>query len=156
MQTTFANLQSAREVAESLLEQTGCAIESGDFDSFRPHFVLPQRVSTHLGTVTINSTAELFATFERVRWHYRGLGITNLDRRVLVAMYLDESSIFVVHCARMFRGATEIRRPYKALSTLVNSDGIWRIKKCDYAIKDSLGHNRALYGPQAVETRYAS
>lgn len=141
-------MQSSDEIATHLLSETGAALVSGDFERFRPCFALPQAVSTSLGTNTVHTIDELKIVFERVRWHYRGLGVTQMPRVCLATMFVDGQTILSVHHTRLLKDGRDVQRPFKVLSMLTCRRSRWQIQNCDYAIADSLRHNRALYGPR--------
>ncbi|MEM6618231.1 MAG: hypothetical protein AAF631_02900 [Pseudomonadota bacterium] len=143
----------ARDIASRLLDQTGRALVTGDFELFAPCFHLPQVLSSQLGERTLLRHEEVQEVFERVRWHYRGLQITKMQRRCMASMFVDHHTILSVHRTRLLRGADLVQKPFKALSTITQVGGVWRIKSCDYAIKDSLRHNRAIHGTRPPATQ---
>lgn len=149
-------MKESTQIAEALLRQTGDAIQSGEFDNFKDCFTLPQLVVTPLGQTEVTDTEGLRAIFDRVRWHYRGLGVTLMHREVLHSMFMDRNAILSVHMTQLFRHNSMVQKPHKALSKIIRRKGVWQITQCDYAIKDSLRHNRALFGPHKKQKGFVS
>ena len=140
-------MPGSEDIAARLLEETGRALTGGDEAAFRNCFLLPQAVTTNIGVKTLESADDLGETFGRVRWHFRGLRMTSMNRRVLSSMFLDCDTIVSVHETRLHRHDLALQHPFRVLSTLARAGGRWRIVDCNYAIRDSLRHNRALFGP---------
>ena len=145
----------ASEIANALLARTGAAIARGDFHSFASCFDFPHLMITALGRTKVGTRDQLRVCFERVRWHFRSCGADRLERNLRVAVFLDPKTILSMHAASAWKGEERVQAPYDALSTLVLREEGWRISDCSYAISDSIGLNRALYGEGPLtDTRF--
>jgi hypothetical protein len=100
MQAAPTSHGSAFEVASSLLEITGKAIETGDFDTFAACFKLPQSLGTMDGIRKLTTRDDIRQVFDGVRRRYREMGLigwTDGSRR-RCTMALTRSA---VHMSRM-------------------------------------------------------
>jgi hypothetical protein len=138
------DFETARDVAEYLLERTGEAIMSGDFALFETYFCLPQTIETFEGSCLVTTRDELKVVFDAVRTYYEVKGVTQLSRRCVAADFKDAESIASTYETRLISGAQIVQKPFPAFSTLKRVDGEWRIASCIYAIEDSPEHNKAL------------
>ena len=134
-------------IATELLQRTGQALTLGDATAFRDCFHLPQSVATDLGAKMLTTEQEIGETFGRVRWHFRGLRLTEMQRSVLGAMFVDCDTLVSVHQTHLLRSGAPVQQPFRVLSTLSRQEGDWKIVDTCYAIHDSLRHSRALFGP---------
>ncbi|WP_375256936.1 hypothetical protein [Citreimonas sp.] len=85
--TGMRGRDAAAAIAQRLVEQTGAAMLSRDFDAFAAYFRLPCLVATPEGARMLEHTDELRGIFERLSAHYLGFGDVTLDRRVIEAMF---------------------------------------------------------------------
>lgn len=126
----------AEEIAKAVLEDTGNAMMSGDFELFASRFLLPQTVETYSGRREITTRDDLFDIFKSVRRQYELIGVTENVRRVISTAFQDDMTITAAHESRLMRGALSIREPYPAYCTLKFVDGRWLITSSVYAVRD--------------------
>lgn len=136
--------QSAFQVAETLLDVTGKALLTHDFDAFAPCFALPQRMTTFGRVVLIEDRAGLQASFDEMCRAFRGMGVTALVREVLAAEYRSDSEIATTHLSHVMRHGTRLKDPYPVMSILRLTAGRWQIGTGDYALDDNSAQGRAL------------
>lgn len=141
-----------RKIAGDLLIRTRNALTSGDYDAFGECFCIPFTLFTDIGETRVLSHRQNREIFERVRWHYRALSVTELRRDLLTAQFFGDDVILSVHEARLLRDGKLVQEPFKVLSTLNKCDGAWKISDNRYAVSGSRRFNRALYGPKPVIT----
>jgi len=139
-------MQTADDIAETLLRETGDAIVSGDFAKFEACFRLPQYVETEIGRRLVSTPEELREVYERVRWHYRVKRVTSLERHCISSAFLNPTTILSTHETHLWSGTSLVQDPYRVLSEISLTDGTWQISGCGYDIADSQSHNRALSG----------
>ena len=145
---------SANEIANALLDRTGNAMESGDFDAFAECFALPLVMETFQGTWTVHNRQELAETFQAVRNFRRKNCVVEVIRENISADYRDDTTIAATHVARMFQERNILfGRPYPAYSMIRKRPEGWQIQLCQYAIEDPGGLNRALSNPKEKAPR---
>jgi hypothetical protein len=127
---------TARNVASILLERTGDALLTGDFELFHPCFLLPQEVQTFEGRRMIKNKEDLRQLFDGVRAFHRKSNITQLVRNCVEASFLDPDTISSTHESRLLRGAELIERPYPVHSILKRVGMDWQIVSSEYAVPD--------------------
>jgi hypothetical protein len=138
-------IESAHKIAGFLLEQTGNALVSGDFEKFVKYFHLPQEMETFEGLNLVSTPAELRKVFDAIRLMFQREGITQLVRHIVEARYTDENTIKSTHETRLLNGTTLVQQPFPTFSTLSRREG-WQVKSAQYAIADSPQYNAALLG----------
>ena len=146
------DLKTAADVSNYLLDITGRAMMSGDFETFRSCFHLPQKLETFDGTRERRTPDELRQTFEPVRIHYRRQGVTQLVRDCVSAEFKGDDEVHATHQAFLLAGTELRQQPFPGFSILKRVDGDWKITFSQYAITDTPDHNRALSGEIAEPT----
>ncbi|MEM6387321.1 MAG: hypothetical protein AAF718_13915 [Pseudomonadota bacterium] len=140
------NGQSALEVSNGLLEQSGAAMEAGDFDAFLSCFSLPFVIETFAGKQLHRNRLEMKAVFDAVRDYRKAHAIVETVRENVNAEYVDEKTIAATHVSRMLQeGHILFGRPYAAYSVVKWEDKAWRIQYCQYALEDNAQLNAALH-----------
>ncbi len=138
---------SAKDVSEYLLDRTGTALMTGDFDLFAACFSLPQQMETFEGRRRIETRDELKTVFDGVRSYFRQRNVTQLARHCIEATYRDPDTIVTTHMSRVVSGTSLVQKPYPVMSLLCRGDdGIWKVSDSMYAIEDEPRHARALSG----------
>ncbi|MEL7211591.1 MAG: hypothetical protein AAGK92_02945 [Pseudomonadota bacterium] len=137
---------SPKDISNDLLERTGAAMLSGDFDAFADCFELPQEMDTFHGRNLVETREDLRAIFDAVRQYYRSMGVTGMARHCVEAAYVDPDTVQATHQSRLLAGAELVLTPYPALSVLKQRGGVWRVASCQYAISDAPDLNDALAG----------
>lgn len=125
--------ESAREIVERLLEQTGQAILGNDFSLAEPCFKLPQDIQIFDSGVPIETVEDLKALFEGVRDHYANLGVTDLQRPCTSSAFHVADTIYATHMTYVLAGGVLVMEPYPVFSVLRREQGIWRIAHSVYA-----------------------
>jgi len=138
--------ETAREIAEHLLEQTGEALMTGNFEQFQDCFELPQDMDTFAGRQHLKTVDDLRAVFDHVRGHFHSIGMTSLNRRCLEATFRNDETVVTMHESRVVTRGHHLREPYYALGTIQRIDGVWKITFSQYAISGSDKHSLALMG----------
>ena len=137
------------QIAESLLDRTGKAMDRGDFDEFADCFVYPREIETFTGKRLLANREDAREVFENVRLHYRSKGVTQVVRHCVDAAFEDEATIASTHETRLLRDNLLVQDPFVVLSTLIRTARGWKIGSTKYAIRDAPAHNTALSGPAA-------
>lgn len=146
-------LETARDVSEYLLDRTGRALETGDFDTFKTCFILPQEVDTFEGTQRLETEADIERTFNQVREHYRSLGTTQIERHCVSAVFKGPDCVEATHVTRVVAQDRILQNPFYVFSVLKRTEGGWKIAFSQYAIDDAPNHNAALLGRYRGKTR---
>jgi hypothetical protein len=128
-------LKSAKEISESLLEETRVALLGDDFEAFAqcvhvPHFI----ASTHDKKV-LETREDLHDIFRKVIQDYASKGITELIRICDVAEYRSTTRIEATHITHMMAGNNRIGDPFPVFSILELIDGRWKISSSQYAVE---------------------
>lgn len=135
-----------RDVSEALLEKTGAALMSGDFETFQACFILPQEMETFEGLQRIETTAQLRKIYDAVRRYHARLAVTYMARNCLEAEYRDDDTVEATHETRLLSGQRLIQRPFPVFSVLKRVDGVWHVASTKYAIVDAPELSQALKG----------
>lgn len=136
----------AKAISQEVLDITGAALLSGDFDAFAACFSLPHEIETFEGTMTIKTMAELHERFDKVRGYFKANAVTDIVRHVMEADFVDAETIQHSHQTRVLSGPILVQAPYPSLSIMSQIDGRWRVTSSQYAIADAPDLNTALCG----------
>ena len=142
--------KSAREIAEDLLDRSGMGLTEGDFDLFETCFALPNEMETFDGRRAIVTRADLQAVYDAVRAYYHQIGRTRVDRHIVDAEFRNPTCIVSTHQSRVYAGEELAQQPFEVHSVIELQDGVWRIRRSEYAITDSSDHNNAIVGDAAT------
>lgn len=137
---------TAKDVAEHLLETTGTALMSGEFELFLSCFLLPNEICTSDGCRMIRTAEDLRDMFDGVRQHFRVQNVTHLIRNCIGAEFIDPDTIRSTHVSRLVSGTLYCQEPYPVISTVNRTGGAWLISHSEYAIVGEPLHVRALSG----------
>jgi hypothetical protein len=154
MQAAPTSHGSAFEVASSLLEITGKAIETGDFDTFAACFKLPQSLGTMDGIRKLTTRDDIRQVFDGVRRRYREMGPYRLDRWIAAALYDGPDEIRSSHVTHVL--STEGRLlmdPFVSMTRLERQAGQWQIADNLYSVNKDTAHGQALLPPGAKQAR---
>lgn len=143
----------ATEAAAFLLEETGQALMTGDFDRFRPHFALPQGIATLAGARWLETEGDLHGIFREVVEHFRGIGVTRIERKVDSVLFDGPDRIHYSHGTRLLRADGTLARPvYPNLSSAERRSSGWQVTGSQYSMRGDAAHSRALLAGGAVKT----
>lgn len=146
---------SAMDLAQIFLDQTGHAMETGNFDQLAACFAFPQEIDTFDGRRLISTPQELKEIFDSVRRHYQSLGATSVVRHVVQAEFEDPDTLIATHETRVLNHDQLVQTPFPVFSVAKRTEDGWKITMSQYAIVDAPAHNAALSGhkpPQADTT----
>lgn len=143
--------ETAKAISERLLEATGQAMLSNDFEDFVQHFCIPNEIQTFEGRRIISTEADLRKTFKAVRTYYDKSGVTDMVRHCVAASFTDENTIVSTHETRLLTGAVISRAPYPLMSVLKFNGERWQVASSSYAIEDEKEHNAALMSAGAKD-----
>lgn len=135
---------TARQISEHLLEVTGKALLSNDFDAFAPCFHLPHVIETPDKKTILKTRAALQEVFARVAQDYAERNITNLVRICEVAEFRGPFRIEATHVTHMMSGNLRVLDPFPNYSVLEYIDARWQISSSQYAVDKKTTVGRAL------------
>ena len=126
------NDTDAVKIAEELLDRTGRALMTGDFD-------LPHCAQTR---------DDLRDVFDSVRRYFASVGVERLDRHVVYAKAEDDKTINYVYEARLMNGDTPLKEPYLVYTTARLTQEGWQIEGSSFAIPNDRALSQALAHPK--------
>lgn len=144
------NGQSAKEISEMLLEKTGKALLSNNFDLFSECFALPHKIETPDSKRVLETPAEFKSIFDRVVSDYQNKRVTQLVRITEVAEFRNASRIEAMHITHLMSGNTRVKDPFPCFSVLEFINGQWRATSSQYAVDNQTTVGRALAQMQAA------
>lgn len=137
--------EDARAVIEHMLERTAHAMLTGDLDLALACFDIPYTVETFAGEKHYETVAEFREQFFEVVGYYRANGVTQLDRRCVLAEFQGPDTISTLFETRIIQfGTMRLREIFPTYSLVRRRQTGWRVTEARYAIDDSDAHNRAL------------
>lgn len=140
------HFETAREVHDFLLDRTGSALMSGDFDMFASCFALPQEIHTFDGSRLIKAPEDLRKIFNDVRAHFKSHNVTELVRTIMDAEFRDPDTVATTHVSRPLNGSLITQDPYPVFSILKRVNGVWKVAHSEYAIRNEHALTKALTG----------
>ncbi|MBV7409038.1 hypothetical protein KJP29_08595 [Maritimibacter sp. DP1N21-5] len=137
---------SPSEISETLLERTGDALLSHDFDSFADCFFIPYGIETVNGKRTIGSRENLNLTFDAVHAHLLKQQVTIMARHCVSASFRSPNEVAATHETRLISRDILVQDPYPAFSLIKRQpNGVWKVAFTSYVIVDSADLNNALH-----------
>ncbi|MEM7719427.1 MAG: hypothetical protein AAF222_09490 [Pseudomonadota bacterium] len=128
-----------------MIEQTGEAMRTGDFDLFMRHFAVPFVMETYEGTHLLSSRHEMKLHFDGVRRFRADNDIVASRRENISAEYYNTDTISLIHVSHLFQeGDVLFDRPYPTYSVIRKVGGTWLTHYCQYAVGDLDAFTRAL------------
>lgn len=135
---------AATDIAEAVLEITGDALMSGDFDAFRSVFHVPQHMATMAGQIFMETEDDMRRAFDELHAHFKALGVTDLVRQVVVSEYTSPTRISSTHTSEVTRNGHRLCDSYPVFSILEKIDGTWKVTGSEYALDATNGQAMAL------------
>ena len=135
----------ASAIAEDLLQTSGAALISGDFQTFLMFFQLPAAFETEAGRRDMETEAEMRDAFDAVHMYFMRNGISDYVRRCIVAEYRGPNEIITSHESRLMNGTTLLADSFPAISTLRRVDGVWKVVETRYTVIDQPWLQQALH-----------
>ena len=142
----FETARDPREIHQRVLDVTGRALMTREFDAFSAHFHLPQQVDSFDGLILVETPERLRQLFDGICTYYRDQGVTELVRTSLEASFQRPDKINCTHESRLLRGNTLVNAPFCAFSVLIWTETGWKVSFSQYAIADAPVLNVALTG----------
>ena len=140
------NGRTAKEISEMLLELTGDALLSGNFETFAACFHLPHTIETPDYKRVLHSRMDLQAVFDSVTDDYRRKRVTRLVRICEVAEFKSETRVEATHITHMMSGNQRVGEPFPNFSVLEFIDGRWQATATQYAVDKTTTVGRAISG----------
>ncbi len=135
---------SAIDVSQALLEITGDALLSGDFDAFSAVFHVPQTMATMAGPIYMETVEDMQRAFDDMHTHFRAIGVTEMIRKCVSAEYKSPTRIESTHVSDLLHNGKRLNEPYPVFSSLEKIDGQWKVTSGEYALEPSNGQALAL------------
>lgn len=140
------NSESAREIAEQLLEQSGKGLMEDRFDLLADCIALPLHLETFEGEREVATTAELRQLFDDLRHVFVRIGVTDLVRRVVAAEFFGTDTLRTTHETRILNGNRLLQDSFPVYCEVKRIDGRWRVVSTSLAIADHPEIVRVLTG----------
>ncbi len=125
----------AQDISEAILEITGDALLSQDFDAFFAVFHVPQYMATMAGPIFMETRADMERAFAEMSRYFKEAGITKLDREITESRYVNENKIESTHVATTYRGNEVVKGPYPVFSVIEWIDGTWKVTGSEYVLE---------------------
>ncbi len=137
--------ETARSIIEDLLDRTGRAMLTGDFGLAMECFAIPYQLETLAGLCHIETAEEFRTHFDEIVAFYRANGVTDMNRRCVMAEQVDDNTITTLFETRMVQFTTmRLREPFSTYAVVRRINGAWRVSEARYLIDDCEDHNRVL------------
>lgn len=135
---------AASDVSQALLDITGEALLSGDFDAFASVFHVPQYMATMAGQVYMETQDDMRRAFNEMHNHFKSVGATDLARKCISAEYKTPTRIEATHEGEVLRDGKRLNGPYPGFSILERIDGSWKVTGSEYALEPDDAQARAI------------
>ncbi|MGR3513979.1 MAG: hypothetical protein ACU0GG_14570 [Paracoccaceae bacterium] len=128
-----------------MIQATGAAMASGDFNAFMRHFALPFVLETFEGKHLFRTRREFKAHFDGVRRFRVENAIVDSKRENVSAEFHDDQTIALIHVSHLYQeGGVLFDRPYPTYSVIRKVNGRWLTQYSQYAVGDMDAFTRAL------------
>jgi len=128
--------ENAKTIHQFLLDETGAAYASGDFERFVRCFAPSQTIGTFQRSVQLTHRNDVRVLFDSMRAHFQSIGLTELVRTSLQAEFDGPDCIKAMHMSYQFSGTTLIRDGFPAFSILRRQEDRWCVEHSDYAMAE--------------------
>jgi ketosteroid isomerase-like protein len=135
---------AASDIVEAILEVTGGALMSGDFDTLAAVFHVPQTIATMAGPIHMETADDLRRAFDGTHQYFKDLGVTEIIRECVAAKYTSPTRIECTHVTELVKNGERLNDPYPVFSVLEKVDGGWKVTRGEYALEATNGHALAL------------
>jgi len=142
MSTAFGD--TAREIAQAILDMTGNALLSNDFEAFAPYFQLPHLIEAAEQRRMLTTTADLRMAFDKVVEDIRLKQVTDLIRVCEVAEFRSATRLVHTHASHMMSGNLRATEPFHSYSVLDLVGGRWLVSSSQYAVDSKTAVGRAM------------
>lgn len=127
-----------------ILEKTGKALLSGDFETFAQCFALPHTIDTPDRKTTLKTLGALRLMLFKVVEDYRDRNTTDIIRFCEVAEFKNLTTIEATHISHVMAGDHRVMEPYPGFSVIKYIDGRWQLTSTQYAVDNETNVGRAL------------
>lgn len=131
-------------IANDLLDRSGRAMMTRDFDLFAGCVTLPHKVSNFDESFVISDHAALQRGFDKVCDALLIQAVTDLVRDCIAAEIVDTETLHFAHISHLMAGAQRVRPPYPCFSVVRRIGGRWYLAATDYALDARSGQARAM------------
>lgn len=144
-----AKLKTAKEVSEHLLHITAKALMTQDFEMFAACFHLPQTMNTMGRRIVAETRFDLRRSFESNCRHLESIGVTELRRECVAAVFHGENRVEATHLSSLIADGKDLVPPYPVFSVLERIDGNWIIMSSEYALDDHSAEAKVIHAAEA-------
>ncbi|WP_108816217.1 hypothetical protein [Loktanella sp. Alg231-35] len=135
---------AASDIAEAILEVTGDALMSGNFDAFSAVFHAPQTMVTMAGPVYMENLEDMRRAFDEMHQYLKGMGVTEMIRACVASEYTSPTRIESTHVTELLQNGKRLNEPYPVFSILEKVNGGWKVTRGEYALEESNGQALAI------------
>ncbi len=128
---------AASDIAEAILEVTGEALMSGDFDALAAVYHVPQIMLTMAGPIHMETPEDLRRAFDGTLQHFKGLGVTELVRACVAAEYTSPTRIESTHVTELVKNGERLNEPFPVFSVLEKIGDGWSVTRAEYALEET-------------------
>lgn len=131
------DLSNPMHIHQHALDQTGEALQTGDFELFADFFHLPHLTETFPKQQLIKTKGDLQLLFRNSRVVHEEAGATHRIRDSISAKFLDATTLNCAHVSRIMNGNYQLRDAVPCHSTFELIDGVWLLTRSVYALEES-------------------
>lgn len=126
----------ARAIVQRILDLTEHALLHGQSEEFVRHFRAPHITSGFDVYHVCETEEDLHKLFARASAYYRRLAVTSLGRVCHCAEFRSPTRVVGAYQSRLMSGGNLLHRaPYDCMSELECIDGVWQVRRSNYAIE---------------------
>ena len=128
---------SATAICATIIENTGIAIVSGDYEAFARHFVLPFQLETLDELRICKEESEFRSIFDAVHNRLTKQRVTLMARNCIAAEFRGPNTIIATHETRLISHNQLIEDPFPVMSIFERQpDAEWRSNAASYCVQD--------------------
>lgn len=137
--------ETARNIHQELLDRSGHAMMSVNFEAFAQCFAIPSVIETYEATGEITSMVDMRALFDRLVAERATQRVRDIVRRSTDAAFREDGTIVATHETRYIVEGNILLGPvHTALSVLRQEDGLWKVAFSQYTVEGDNALNKAL------------
>ncbi len=131
------DLHNPMHIHQHVLDMTGEAFRTDDFDLFAAFFYLPHQIDTFAVQKTVATHAALREVFMFVREQLEADPHLIRIRDCISAEFTAPDTLICSHVTRIMRGHYQLRDAIPSQSVFRNIGGNWLLTRSSYAIEES-------------------
>ena len=135
LKTQEAQSLEARRIHEELLERTGHALLTEEFESYLECFSIPLNIITLSGRKSVTSPDDLKVIFDGVSARISRFNVTHFSRNCLSAVFVGDQTIHAAHQTRMVSGSVLVGPAIPAFSVIKKIGSSWKVSDQEYAVQ---------------------